>query len=72
MYFKFVWPFYLPCKVIPYFIISYNRRKLEELPYLTFKLNGTAVKYSLDADWIFEKICGSSVHQVVCLINMYD
>lgn len=43
----------------------FNRRKLEELPYLTFKTQGTAIKYSLDPDWMFDKLCGSTVHQLL-------
>lgn len=44
---------------------TYNRRKLEELPYLTLKTQGSAAKYSLDPDWIFDKLCGSTVHQLL-------
>ncbi|KAL1115440.1 hypothetical protein AAG570_007470 [Ranatra chinensis] len=44
---------------------SYNRRKLEEVPYQCYKVTGTCKSYLEDHEWIFDKLCGSSVYQVL-------
>lgn len=46
----------------------HNRRKLDELPYQFWQFNEKKYqtsKYVTDLNWIYDKICGSSCHQVL-------
>ncbi|XP_071449148.1 uncharacterized protein [Hetaerina americana] len=44
----------------------YNRRKLDELPYQVFSLEGTIKeKFLFDPTWLVHKLCGSDVYQVL-------
>lgn len=44
---------------------SYNRRKLQELPFVTHSVTGSIKKeYLLDLDWVYDKVCGADVFQV--------
>ncbi|KAG8234981.1 hypothetical protein J437_LFUL013861 [Ladona fulva] len=47
-------------------IFSYNRRKLDELPYQVFCIEGSIRnQFLFDKTWLFYKICGSDVYQVI-------
>ena len=47
---------------------SYNRRKLDELPYHYFQLHGNKLEnssYLTDISWIYDKVCGSNSYQIL-------
>lgn len=47
---------------------SYNRRKLDELPFQHYQLNPTTLEnstYLNDLKWIYEKVCGSNCFQLL-------
>ncbi|KAJ8952610.1 hypothetical protein NQ318_004157 [Aromia moschata] len=46
---------------------SYNRRKLDELPFHYFHLNSDleGSKYLSDVLWIYDKVCGSNCYQLL-------
>ncbi|XP_054275892.1 NACHT and WD repeat domain-containing protein 2-like [Macrosteles quadrilineatus] len=44
---------------------GYNTRKLEELPFQEFHSSGTLWSYLEDHEWLYSKICGVSVYQVL-------
>ncbi|KAG8308984.1 hypothetical protein J6590_096876, partial [Homalodisca vitripennis] len=48
----------------------YNSRKLEELPYQEFHVSGSLWGYLEDDSWLFNKICGASVYQILEDISM--
>jgi hypothetical protein len=44
---------------------SYNRRKLDELPYQVFQLTGSIKEEFLyNHSWLYVKLCGSDVYHV--------
>jgi len=44
---------------------SYNRRKLDELPFQVFQLSGSIKKEFLyNHSWLYVKLCGSDVYHV--------
>lgn len=46
---------------------SYNRRKLDELPYHYFQLNSEleTSPYISDLQWVYDKLCGSNSFQIL-------
>lgn len=53
---------------------SYNRRKLDELPYHSFKIQDVSLEnspYMYDLSWIFDKVCGSNCNQLLEDIYIY-
>lgn len=53
---------------------SYNRRKLDELPYHYYHLSDKDVTnppYIYDLSWIYDKVCGSNCFQLIEDIYMY-
>jgi len=48
-----------------YVCFSYNRRKLDELPFQVFHLSGSIKEEFLyNHSWLFVKLCGSDVYHV--------
>jgi hypothetical protein len=44
---------------------SYNRRKLDELPFQVFQLSGSIKEEFLyNHSWLYVKLCGSDVYHV--------
>jgi hypothetical protein len=51
--------------ILVYVCLSYNRRKLDELPFHVFHLSGSIKKEFLyNHSWLFVKLCGSDVYHV--------
>ncbi|EFA06477.1 hypothetical protein TcasGA2_TC009369 [Tribolium castaneum] len=50
----------------------YNRRKLDELPFHYYQLNGEIENspYISDITWIYDKVCGSNCYQILEDINL--
>lgn len=49
-------------------IFSYNRRKLDELPFQYYQLNASQLPvspYLTDISWIYTKVCGSNCFEVL-------
>ncbi|KAK9511267.1 hypothetical protein O3M35_005854 [Rhynocoris fuscipes] len=51
---------------------TYNVRKLEELPYLLIKTEKSALKLTLNHEWLLKKLCATNAHQVLEDIFMED
>lgn len=54
------------------YCFSYNRRKLDELPFHYFHLNSDLEesRYLTDISWIYDKVCGSNCYQILEDINL--
>lgn len=53
---------------------SYNRRKLDELPYHHYQLyqNIENSLFLSDINWIYDKVCGSNCYQILEDINLEE
>lgn len=53
---------------------SYNRRKLDELPYHYFQINSEleTSPYISDLQWVYDKLCGSSSFQILEDIQLIE
>ena len=53
-------------------LFSYNRRKLDELPFHYYQLKREIENspYISDITWIYDKVCGSNCYQILEDINM--
>lgn len=51
---------------------SYNRRRLDELPYQHYELHSNLENsiYLSDPSWIYDKVCGSNCYQILEDINL--
>lgn len=65
-YFKLIFNFVCIC------IFSYNRRRLDELPFHAYYrgIDLYSSIYLTDISWIYDKICGSSCYQILEDINL--
>uniref|UniRef100_T1HBS8 NACHT domain-containing protein n=1 Tax=Rhodnius prolixus TaxID=13249 RepID=T1HBS8_RHOPR len=49
---------------------TYNTRKLEELPYLLIKTEKSALKLTINHEWLLKKLCATDAQQVLDDIYM--
>jgi hypothetical protein len=65
-------PVQLPRLTVAVLLFSYNRRKLDELPFHYYQLKGEVENspYIADITWIYDKVCGSNCYQILEDINL--